>query len=139
MRQQTLFPVTVRLSAEDYLAVLEQPDLTARLGFDIQDFGGNTVVVNALPDGYPSDGEQVRNCIDSLAAALKDDSSLEDQHHLLAAKMAASAAVCTPGSFRTSEAQLLVDQLFACREPKLTPDGRRCMTIITFEDLEKKL
>ena len=139
VRQQTLFPVTVRLSAEDYLAVLEQPDLTARLGFDIQDFGGNTVVVNALPEGYPSDGEQVRNCIDSLAAALKDDSSLEDQHHLLAAKMAASAAACTPGSFRTSEAQLLVDQLFACREPKLTPDGRRCMTIITFEDLEKKL
>ena len=139
VRQQTLFPVTVRLSAEDYLAVLEQPDLTARLGFDIQDFGGNTVVVNALPEGYPSEEEHVRSCIDSLAAALKDDSSLEDQHHLLAAKMAASAAACTPAAFRTSEAQLLVDQLFACREPKLTPDGRKCMTIITFEDLEKKL
>jgi len=137
--QQTLFPVTVKLSPEDYLAVLEQPDLTARLGFDLQDFGSNTVVVNALPEGYPSDEEQVKNCIDSLAAALKDDISLDDQSHLMAAKMAASAAACGSGSLQTDEAQLLVDQLFACREPKLTPDGRRCMTIITFEDLEKKL
>ncbi|MBQ1707998.1 MAG: hypothetical protein II026_02910, partial [Bacteroidales bacterium] len=139
VRQQTLFPVTVRLSAEDYLAVLEQPDLTARLGFDIQDFGGNTVVVNALPEGYPVDEEQVRTCIDSLVAALKDDSSLEDQNHLLAARMAASAAASGGGSLRADEAQLLVDQLFACREPNLTPDGRRCMTILTTEELEKKL
>lgn len=139
VRQQTLFPVTVRLSAEDYLAVLEQPDLTARLGFDIQDFGGNTVVVNALPEGYPVDEEQVRTCIDSLVAALKDDSSLEDQNHLLAARMAASAAASGVGSLRADEAQLLVDQLFACREPNLTPDGRRCMTILTTEELEKKL
>ena len=139
VRQQSLFPVSLTLSAEDYLTVLEQPDLTARLGFDIQDFGGNTVVVNALPEGYPVSPEQVRICIDSLVAALRDDSSLDDQSHLLAAKMAESAARCGSGAMGTAEAQLLVDQLFACREPKLTPDGRRCMTLITLEELEKKL
>ena len=139
VRQQTLFPVTVRLSAEDYLAVLEQPDLTARLGFDIQDFGANTVIVNAVPDGYDPGEESVRRCLDELAAALRDDSSLEDQHHLLAARMAASAAASGTRSLHASEAQLLVDKLFACREPGLTPDGRRCMTILTFEELEKKL
>ncbi len=139
VRQQTLFPVTVHLSAEDYLALLEQPDLTAGLGFDIQDFGGNTVVVNALPEGYPVEETRVRESIDGLVAALKDDTSLEDQHHLLAAKMAESAASGDPGSLNREEAQLLVDQLFACREPGLTPDGRRCMTIIPLEELEKKL
>ena len=139
VQQQTLFPVTVRLSAEDYLAVLEQPDLTARLGFDIRDFGGDTVVVNALPEGYPMDEEQVRICIDTLIAALKDDVSLEDQSRLLAAKMAESAAASGLASFNAAEAQSLVDSLFACREPGLTADGRRCMTIISFEELEKKL
>ena len=139
VRQQSLFPVTVQLSAEDYLAVLEQPDLVARLGFDIQDFGANTVVVNALPEGYDTGEESVRRSIDDLIAALKDDTSLEDQHHLLAAKMAGSAAASGPGSLHATEAQLLVDQLFACREPKLTPDGRRCLTILTLEELEKKL
>ncbi|MBR0223802.1 MAG: DNA mismatch repair endonuclease MutL [Bacteroidales bacterium] len=139
VRQQSLFPVSVKLSAEDCLTLLEQPDLLTRLGFDIQDFGGNTVVVNALPEGYPASEETVRDCLDQLIAALRDDTSLEDQHHLLAAKMAESAAASGTGSLNAEEAQLLVDQLFACREPKLTPDGRRCMTIITFEDLEKKL
>ena len=137
--QQSLFPVTVQLSAEDYLTVLEQPDLVARLGFDIQDFGANTVVVNALPEGYGTDEESVRRSVDDLAAALKDDTSLEDQHHLLAAKMAGSAAACGLVNLSASQAQLLVDQLFACREPKLTPDGRKCMTILTLEELEKKL
>ena len=139
VRQQTLFPVSVKLSAEDCLTLLEQPDLLARLGFDIQDFGGNTVVVNALPEGYPASEEAVKDCLDQLIAALRDDTSLEDQHHLLAARMAESAAASGAGSLNAEEAQLLVDQLFACREPNLTPDGRKCMTIITFEDLEKKL
>ena len=139
VRQQTLFPVTLTLNAEDYLTLLEQPDLTASLGFDIQEFGGNTVVVNALPEGYPVDEAQVHQAIDGLIAALRDDTSLEDSRHLMAAKMAESAAAGDPGSLRGPEAQLLVDQLFACREPNLTPDGRKCLTILTFEDLEKKL
>jgi len=139
VRQQSLFPVTVRLSAEDFLALFEQPDLTARLGFDIQDFGGNTVVVNALPEGYPESEEQVRTAIAELVAVLKDETSPEDPNHLLAAKMAASAAAADPGRLDGAGAQLLVDQLFACREPQLTPDGRRCLAIVTFEELEKKL
>ena len=139
VKQQSLFPVTVTLNAEDCLTLLEQPDLVSRLGFDIQDFGGNTVVVNGLPEGYPISEEQVKTCLDQLIAALRDDTSLEDQRHLLAARMAESAAASGAGSLHAEEAQLLVDQLFACREPNLTPEGRRCFTILTFEDLEKKL
>ena len=139
VRQQTLFPVSVTLSAEDYLTVLEQPDLVARLGFDIQDFGANAVVVHALPEGFGSDEDSVRRSVDDLVAALRDDTSLDDQKHLLAAKLAASAAASGAESLHGEEAQLLVDRLFACREPKLTPDGRRCLTIITLEELEKKL
>lgn len=139
VKQQSLFPVTVTLSAEDCLTLLEQPDLVSRLGFDIQDFGGNTVVVNGLPEGYPLSEDQVKTCLDQLIAALRDDTSLEDQRHLLAARMSESAAASGAGSLHAEEAQLLVDQLFACREPNLTPDGRRCFTILTFEDLEKKL
>ena len=139
VRQQTLFPVTLQLSAENYLTVLEQPDLVARLGYDIQDFGGNTVVVNALPEGFETGEESVRIAVDDLVAALRDDSSLEDQSHLLAGRMAASAAASGFGALRAAEAQSLVDQLFACREPNLTPDGHKTLTILTFEEIEKKI
>ena len=139
MRQQSLFPVTLRLNAEDYLTVLEQPDLTQRLGFDIRAFGDDTVVVSALPEEYGTSEEQVAAAVNELAAALRDDTSLEDQSHLLAAKMAVSAAASGAGPLNADEAQLLVDRLFACREPRLTPDGRRCLAILTLEELEKKL
>ena len=137
--QQSLFPVTLQLSAEDFLTVLEQPSLVASLGFDIREFGGNTVVVSALPEGFGTGEESVRQAVDDLVAALRDDTSLEDQSHLLAFRMAASAAASGMGSLNADDAQLLVDQLFACREPGLTPDGRKCFVLLTFEELEKKL
>ena len=93
----------------------------------------------ALPEGFGSDEASARRGIDDLVAALRDDTSLQDQAHVLASRMAASAAACDPGSLHTDQAQLLVDKLFACREPNLTPDGRRCLTILTLEELEKKI
>lgn len=136
---QTLFPLTFTLSAEDHMALLEQPDLLESLGFDIRDFGGSSVVVHGLPEGYSLDEESVRTSLDELIAALRDDTSLDDHNSYMAAKMAESAARSGREAMNPEEAQLLVDQLFACREPNLSPEGRRCTAIITLEELEKKL
>ncbi len=136
---QTLFPLTFTLSAEDHMTLLEQPDLLESLGFDIRDFGGTSVVVHGLPEGYSAGEESVRRCLDELISALRDDTSLDDHSSHMAAKMAESAAKSGHGAMNPEEAQLLVDQLFACREPGLTPGGRRCTAMITLEELEKKL
>lgn len=137
--QQTLFPVTVNLTPEDHITLLEQPDLLSKLGFDIRDFGGNSVVVYGLPENYPTDEAAVRSSIDELIAALKDDTATDDTRTLLAAKMAESAAKRTAEPAGHEAAQLLVDSLFACREPNLTADGRRCITILTTEEIDKRL
>lgn len=137
--QQTLFPVTIDLSPEDHLALLQQPDLLAGLGFDIRDFGGNSVVVYALPEDYSTDEAAVRSSINELISALKDDTATDDTRHLLAARMAESAARHSAEPCGREAAQLLVDTLFACHEPNLTPDGRKCVTIITLEELDKRI
>lgn len=137
--QQTLFPVTVSLSTEDYIALLEQPDYLNSLGFDIRDFGNNTVVVYGVPEGYSLDEAAVKDSVDSLIAIIKDDCPSDDENMVIAAKMAESATRNAAGPSSTEEAQLLVDQLFACREPGIAPSGSRTTTIITYEDLEKKL
>ncbi|MBQ0024590.1 MAG: DNA mismatch repair endonuclease MutL [Bacteroidales bacterium] len=137
--QQTLFPQTIELSTEDYITLMEQPDLLERLGFDIRDFGQGSVVVYGLPDGYSADSKSIRESIDSLVAALRDDTSLDDTNHLMAARMAERAAACGSEELNCETAQMLVDKLFACREPNLSPDGHRCVAIITIEEIEKKL
>lgn len=137
--QQTLFPQTIELSREDYITVLEQPELTARLGFDIRDFGEGSIVVYGLPEGYSADPDSIAHHIDQLIAALREDETLDDSRSAIALRMAQSAAAAGGSDINSESAQLLVDQLFACREPNLTPDGRRCASIITFEDIDKKL
>ena len=137
--QQSLFPVTLKLNPSDYLTIMDDLDRLERLGFDICDFGDNTVVVNGLPEGYPSDEENVRCGIDDIIAALRDDDPAEDFQYFLAAKMAKSAARMHTGIVSESEARLLTSQLAECHCPATTPDGRRVAAIITTEDLEKKL
>jgi len=137
--QQTLFPVTIKLSNEDYLTLMEQPDLLEKLGFDIRDFGNNSVVVYGMPEGYPLDEESVKESIDDLIAGLNDETVIDDSRHAMAVKMAETAARSGKTNISESEAQLLVDQLFGCREPNLSPDGHKCVTIITTEEIDKKL
>lgn len=137
--QHSLFPVTVKLRPEDYLTLIDDRDRLASLGFDIQDFGDDTVVVYGLPDGFPTDDESVRRGIDEMAAALKDGSPEGDYKSHIAAKMAKSASRMQSGFVTQSEARLLLEQLGECHCPTSTADGRRIKTIITVEDIEKKI
>lgn len=137
--QQTLFPVTIKLSGEDCITLLEQPDLVQKFGFDIRDFGDNTVVVYGVPDGCPTSDEGVRRSVDNLIAGLSDNTSLADFRHIVAVKMAESAASSAAISVNQAEAQSLVDQLLVCRQPRLSPDGKPCAVILTLEELEKLL
>lgn len=139
LTQQTLFPQNILLSREDHLTLVGALPSLARMGFDIQDFGGTSVVVYGIPEGFPNDESQVPRIIDDIVAALKEDDVPEDYRSAMAARMARSAAYTGDRALSATEAQQLVDQLFACREPATSPDGHRCMTIITTEEIEKKL
>lgn len=137
--QRTLFPQTVKLSAEDCLALTEKSETVAQLGFDIRDFGGGSVVVYGVPEGFEIDESGVAGSIDALIAALCDETQIDDYRHSVAVKLAESAAATGRKSLNHTEAQLLVDSLFACREPNLSPSGHRCVTIISTDDLDKLL
>lgn len=137
--QHSLFPVTVKLLPEDYLTILDDSARLTALGFDIQDFGDDTVVVYGLPEGFPTDEDSVRRGIDEMVAALKDGSPEGDYKSHIAAKMAKSAARMQNGSITESEARLLLEQLGECHCPTATADGRRIKTYITSEDIEKRI
>lgn len=137
--RQTLFPQTVKLSAEDYLAITMRTDMVEQLGFDIRDFGGGSVVVYGVPEGFGIDEADVGRSVDTLVAALCDESGVDDYRHSVAVKMAASAAASGRKALNQAEARSLVDSLFSCREPNLSPTGHRCITIVSLEELDKLL
>lgn len=137
--QKSLFPETIQLSAGDYQVCREIVDKMAHLGFDVRDFGKNSIIVHSLPANAP--GGEVKTIIETLLEQYK---SLEgeiklDAHERLARSSAAATAIRYGKTLDTSEMRDLVDQLFACANPNTTPSGKKIIALIKLEDLEKHL
>ncbi len=137
--QHTLFPETIELNKADYELCKELMDEITLLGFDIRDFGNNSVVVNSIPAGT-----QVQNCkliIEELLEQYKNmKSQLSiDQHERVARSAATAAAIPYGRQLDQKEMRELVDQLFGCSDPNHTPSGRKILNIINLEEIEKYL
>ncbi len=137
--QQTLFPVSLQRTPDEVLTLEEEAATLTDLGFDIRSLGGGTLVVNALPEGYPTDPEGVAKAIDELIAALRDETLSDDYRTFLAGKMARSAAAAGAATLTRQGAQDLLSQLFQCRQSQRTADGRKVSVLLTLEDLDKLL
>lgn len=137
--QNTLFPETIELTAEDYQLTLELQKEIGKLGFDVRDFGQNSIIVNSIPANTTiSDIESV---IETLLQQYKNfQSELKlDTHEKVARSAAIAAAIPYGKTLSGKEMQELVDQLFACSNPNTTAGGKAILNIVKLEDLEKHL
>ena len=133
---QVLFPCDITLPPERYHLLMEDPGRLRQIGFDIEPAKG-------LPEGFGTDEEAVRKAVDDIVAALMDAGpeglGKADAREEMARKLARSAVSGTDTRIGGDEARLLVDTLFACAEPEISPAGRRCMFILTEQDIERHL
>ena len=141
---QVLFPCVIQLSPEKYSLLTENREQLRLLGFDIGPQEGNTISVNGLPEEFGSDESSVRTAIDNLLASLMETGSIDliraDNREVMARRLAgAAAASAGNGRLSADEARLLVDTLFSCAEPETSPGGKRCMSVLTEEDIERIL
>jgi len=136
--QQQLFPQTVELSVADYELVQDIMPEIRTLGFEIEDFGKNTLVVRGIPADVKTSGEQV--VIESLLEQYKHfQSTLKlDKEDQVAISLARYAAIKSGESLSTDEMTGLIDQLFACQEPYQSPDGKLTLINLTLEDLKEQ-
>ncbi len=130
--QKSLFPHRMELPAEIYSVMEENEGKLSQYGFDIRLLGGGTIVVNGIPDGYPDDGFLVEGFIDDLVELLREGDLGDDYRRGVALRLARSASSGKTSLNRT-EAQALVDSLFACDDPRNSPSGGKCMTIISLD------
>ena len=136
--QQEIFPQSVTLTPVDYTmleSVLE--DLT-QLGYDIRPFGNYTVVVNGQPASAPAmDAKQL---LDELLNSLQENASdLKTQRQeKLAFSLAKAAVGNSHEPLNNFEMQALVDKLFACKEPTLSPTGKPTLQILTIDEIDKR-
>ena len=138
--QTALFPVTVQVGVENMCLFSEYSQLLTSLGFDIAPFGTDTIVVNGVPEGYSAEAGKVQTMIGDLILILSDDhSALEEMMAAsLAGRLARLGALSSDSVTNTTEAQRLIDTLFACGNPEYTAGGRKIISIVSMDELDKR-
>lgn len=138
--QQALFPVQVPVGVENRLIFDEHSALLRSLGFDIAPFGNDTIVVNGMPEGFQVDQNSVEEAMAEVLIALSDNHTALPgmMESAMAEKFAKMAASEGKPIETISAAKSLMDSLFACSNSEYTSNGRKIMTIMTIDDIEKR-
>ena len=146
--QESLFPQTAELSANDYALLMENDELIKRIGFDLRPFGENCVVVYGIPAIFAQQRIDVPAMLDELAVELKELAELQEmpQEQMLAGfkervagRLVGHIADEPRTNLNPADARMIVESLFACENPYVTPSGRKCVEMITLEELDKRL
>ena len=138
--QTALFPVTVRVGVENIYLFAEHSQMLSSLGFDIAPFGTDTIVVNGVPEGYSAEAGKVQEMVDDMLRILSEDhgSLPELMTANMASRFAALGARNCDSMTNPAEAQRLIDTLFSSENPEYTSQGRRIISIIPMEEIDRK-
>ncbi|MGD2215790.1 MAG: DNA mismatch repair endonuclease MutL [Gemmatimonadales bacterium] len=138
--QRLLFPITIRLSPPEAQAVEELQGILKQIGFELEAFGSNTVIIHAVPNPHPRfDAER---CFREMVAELAHGSPLVDsarnQHERVAKSFACKAAIRAGQPLSDPEMAELFDRLFASELPGHDVHGRPTILRLSLDELERR-
>lgn len=138
--QTALFPVQVRVGVEQRLLLDENAALLSSLGFDINPIGTDTVTVGGVPEGYSCEPGKVEQMIGDLLLILSDcRTALEEvMQQKTASKFAMLGSVNARVPDSPQGVRNLLDMLFACENAEFTSGGRRIISVMDVDEIEKR-
>lgn len=134
--QQSLFPQTVTLNTTDFALANELLPYFHALGFDIRDFGKNTLVIEGVPADLPENND-LATMLEELIEGFKNNHTVLklDKRDNLARTLAKNSAIKAGTTLETEEMNNLIDQLFACSMPNASLNGKQIIVKITLDEL----
>ncbi len=136
--QRLLLPLTLDLSSDELEAVEQHNDLLSRIGFEVEPFGGRSVVVHAVPNPHPR--FDARRCLEELIADLAKNrfGGLSNRLERFAATYGCRAAVKAGHILERSEMRELLRRLFTCELPPHDVHGRPTIVQLPKHELERR-
>ena len=136
--QALLAPTAVRLRADAAAQLLSQTNLLTQLGFEIEEFGENTILVRQVPMDL-SEGDIADTLMqmadDLLSGRGEDRDSVRDE---LLHTMACKAAIKAGWKTDDKELLALVSQVMSREDLKYCPHGRPICITLSKKQLEKQ-
>ncbi|TDO21690.1 DNA mismatch repair endonuclease MutL [Pedobacter duraquae] len=138
--QQSLFPQTVTLSPNDYELARSLLDDIKSLGFEVREFGKNTLVIEGIPVDLGSNNINETQLFESLIEGFKNSQQelKLDKRDALARSLARNSAIKSGVAMAQEEMNMLIEQLFACKSPNFSIGGRPVIQTIGLTELDKK-
>ncbi len=136
--QRSLYPQQVVLPSNIYSVILENLERLSQLGFDIRDFGAGTIIVYAVPDGFPTEEEALKDVMDNLAASLDGEltgESIASYAHTLAA----AAVKKLSHNLNAVQAEMIANQVLVLRATYGADLATKCISIISNDELERRV
>ena len=136
--QRLLFPMTLHLGPEEADAFDANRASFEKLGFEMEGFGGHSLLVNAVPMPHPRfDAER---CLRETLAALTGDRAAGDakRHERLAATFACKAAIKAGDVMSPGEMRALYVALANTKLPAHDVHGRSTIVRLSWDELDRR-
>ena len=136
--QALLSPVILELSSGEHQTLLSHLGELAKLGFDCEDFGGNSLRITAVPALL--DWKQVDATLRAVATdldGLSPGASVDIALRQMAATMACHAAVKANDPLTREKMQYLLDELRRTSHSTVCPHGRPVVLRLTRREIER--
>jgi DNA mismatch repair protein MutL len=136
--QQSLFPQNIELNTTDFELAKELMDDLKAMGFDLREFGKNSLAVYGIPAEIESGNESA--LLHGLLENYKQNlgSMKLERRDNLARSLARNAAIKAGKILSRDEMNHLIDELFACQMPQVSINGKSTLFKMTLEDLLRR-
>jgi DNA mismatch repair protein MutL len=136
--QQLLFPLQLHFSPQDIIIVNQLKADLEHTGFVFSKVAEESVDIIGVPVGVPE--SEVSIILEQLISDVENEvpDSNFSATDLLAKSMAKSLAIKTGQSLQKDEQEHLVNKLFACKEPNVSPTNRTTFVTMSVDELDKK-
>lgn len=136
--QMLLEPAAIDLAAEEKQALLDNIPLLENAGLEIADFGGNTVVLRAVPaDVDPQNAESL--LVEIANKLLKGGHDALNEHtEWVLHSISCRAAIKAGDKSSPQELLALAEKILSGEVPPFCPHGRPCVLKLTRKELEKQ-
>ncbi|RAJ16784.1 DNA mismatch repair endonuclease MutL [Olleya aquimaris] len=136
--QQLLFPLELHFSKQEIALINQLKEDLESTGFIFQSVKNETVQITGVPVNVPE--SEVSIILEQLISDVENEvpDSNFSATDLLAKSMAKSLAIKTGQTLTNPEQEHLVNRLFACKEPNVSPTNKTTFITMTVDELDKK-
>lgn len=133
-----LFPFTEEFNASEFIVLKENFSVLEAIGFEIEEFGVNSIIIKAHPVWLPSDRveESIRSILE-IIISLEKSFSVEKFNESVATTLSCKKAIKANDFITMAEVDALLMDLGKCKNPFHCPHGRPTTIFYSKYDLEK--